>query len=62
MGNQERQERIEHIFQFMEYDVLSEAQHDLVISFEEQFHRNRGLSERQLEILEDIFQKAAEKA
>jgi hypothetical protein len=46
----------------MEYDVLSDAQHDLVISFQEQFQSRGGLSDRQFEILEDIFERAAEKA
>ena len=54
------QDRIEHIFKFMEYDQLTDAQHDLVMSFEEQFKNKDYLSERQIEILEDIFRKAAE--
>ena len=52
-------ERIEHIFKFIESDNLSEAQVDLVISFEEQFQRRGRLSERQLEVLEDIFKQVA---
>lgn len=52
------QARIEHIFKFMEYDALSDAQHDLVVSFETQFEKRGSLSERQSEILEDIFAKA----
>ncbi len=55
-------ERIEHIFQFMEYAVLTDAQHDLIISFEEQFQELGRLSDRQHEILEDIFWKADERA
>lgn len=51
-------ERIEHIFKFMEYDNLTDAQHDLIISFEKQFRQRGSLSERQVEILEDIFEKA----
>jgi len=54
-------DRITHIFKFMEYDELTDAQHDLVESFEEQFNRRGTLSDRQLEILEDIFEKAAER-
>lgn len=50
-------DRIEHIFKFMAYDNLSDAQHDLIISFEEQFKRRGSLSERQVEILEDIFDR-----
>ena len=51
--------RIKHIFEFMNYDALSEAQEDYVISFEEQFIERGQLSERQMEILEDIFRRAA---
>jgi len=47
------------MFDLMEYDYLTDAQHDLVISFNEQFIQRRNLSERQFEILEDIFKKAA---
>lgn len=54
-------ERIKHIFQFMEYDELTDAQHDLIISFEDQFKRKGRLTDRQAEILEDIFAKAAAK-
>lgn len=60
--NQESRDRIEHVFKFMEYDQLSDAQHSLVISFEQQFKRRGDLSPRQLEILEDIFRYAAERA
>ena len=56
---QKATDRIEHIFKFMEYGNLTDAQHDLVESFEAQFIRRGALSERQLEILEDIFEKAA---
>ena len=54
-------DRIKMIFQLMEYNELSEAQHNLVISFEEQFKNRGSLTARQGEILEDIFQKAAER-
>ena len=50
---------IEMMFQLMEYDYLSDKQHDLVVSFEKQFKRTGRLSERQHEILEDIFDNAA---
>ncbi len=55
-------EKVKMMFKLMEYDVLSEAQHDLVISFEKQFQSWGGLSGRQCEILEDIFKKAAGRA
>jgi hypothetical protein len=54
-------ERVKHILKFMEYDELTDAQHDLVVSFEEQFNRRGSLSEKQFDILEDIFDKAAAK-
>jgi len=50
--------RIEHIFKFMEWDNLTDAQHSLIESFEEQFERSGSLSERQIEILEDIFERS----
>lgn len=52
-------ERIKHIFQFINLGALSKVQENLVISFEEQFLERNKLSERQIEILEDIFRKAA---
>lgn len=53
--------RIEHIFKFMEWDYLSGSQLDLIESFERIYKRTGRLSERQFEILEDIFNKAAAK-
>jgi hypothetical protein len=41
----------------MEYDHISEAQHDLVISFEDQWKEKGSLSVRQIEVLEDIFRQ-----
>lgn len=55
-------EKIEMMFKLMEYEVLTEAQLNLIISFEGQFKRYGKLSEKQFEILEDIFKKAASKA
>jgi len=56
------EDRIKHIFRYMEYDHILEKQHDLIISFEEQFNRKGYLSDAQIDILEDIFKRAAEKA
>ena len=53
-------ERIKHILKYMEYDVITDAQHDLILSFERQFYKNGFLSLRQYEILESIFKQAAE--
>lgn len=58
----DKDERIKHIFQFMEYGELSEKQLDLVISFEDYWKKRDFLTESQYEILEDIFKQAAEKA
>jgi predicted DNA binding protein len=55
-------DRIEHIFKFMEYDELTDAQMNLIVSFEDQFKKRGNLTARQLEILESIFEQAAEKA
>lgn len=53
------EKRIEHIFKFLEYDSLSEKTHDLIISFENQWRKNGKLSERQIEVLEDIYRKTS---
>lgn len=50
--------RIKHIFHFINYDALSDAQHNMIISYEKQFLKRDWLSETQIEILEDIFRKA----
>ena len=38
-------------------EKLSESTLKLVISYEEQFKRNNRLSERQMEVLEDIYKQ-----
>lgn len=53
-------DKIKMMFDLMEYDYLTDAQHDLVISFNEQFNKWGKLSERQFDILSDIFKRAAE--
>lgn len=58
----EKIKRIQHIFKFMEYDSLTDWQEKFVQSVEKQFNRKKFLSERQLEVLEDIFKDAAERA
>ena len=54
-------DKTEMMFRLMEYDELSEAQHNLVESLEEQFNNRGHLTARQFEILEDIFDQAAGK-
>ena len=55
------QDRITHILNFMEYDQLTDAQHSLVVSLEEQFERKGTLSDKQMELLESIFERANER-
>ena len=57
-----QEDRILHIIQFMEYDVLSDNEHDWVVKFEDKFNKYGSLSEREMEILEDIFKRASENA
>ena len=54
-------DKIKMMINLMEYDYLSEKQHNLIVSFEAQFNRTGTLSERQFEILHDIFTGAAER-
>ena len=54
-------DKIEMMFKLMEYDNLTDGQHDLVLSFGEQYDQRGYLSERQFEVLSDIFKRAAEK-
>ena len=55
-------DRIEHIFQFMEYDYLTDDQHSLVVDYENYYEENERLSDKQMETLESFFKQAAEKA
>jgi len=57
----EVEERIEHIFRFMEYDNLTENEENLVIDYEQFFQRNGRLTENQYEVLEQIFKRASER-
>lgn len=57
----DRDERITCCFTLMEYDNVSDRQHDILISLEEQYLKNRSLSDAQLALLESIFKQAAEK-
>lgn len=49
---------VQELLEDIDYDQITEAQHDLVISFEEQFEKFGGLTEKQIEILEDIKNKS----
>jgi hypothetical protein len=46
----------------MEYDQLTERQHDFIISLERQYKQWGRLSLKQYEALEDIFKYASERA
>lgn len=48
---------IELIFKEIDYDLISEKTHDLLISFEDQFIKYGWLSEKQREILADIHSR-----
>lgn len=52
--------RIEHIFKYIDLEMLTDSQEQLIISFGAQWTQKRWLSERQIEILEDIFRRANE--
>lgn len=52
-------DEIQRLFDELDYDNLTDRQHELVESFEEQFERRGTLSDRQVEILEDIFDKVS---
>ena len=52
-------DKIEMMFSLMEYDELTDSEHNLIISFEKTFKRYGTLSARQTEILEEIFDRAA---
>lgn len=53
--------RIEHIFQFMEWDELTTSQLEMIESFKRQFKACGRLSDRQYEVLKDIFKQAIER-
>lgn len=55
-------DRIDHIFAFMEYDQLTERQYDFIISLERHYKQWGRLSLKQYEALEDIFKYASERA
>ena len=55
-------ERIKYLFKHLNYEAVTDAQHDLLCSFEKQFQRRGELSERQQEILKDIFKQAEDRA
>ena len=45
----------------IDLDVLTEPQERLVISIAKQFERNGRVSDRQMEVLEDIYRQANER-
>jgi hypothetical protein len=60
MGKLGTDQRIEHIFKYLDYEKLTDGQERLVISFHDQYLAKGYLSQRQEEVLEDIFRRANE--
>ena len=56
-----RFERIDCLFKTLDEDYCSEKQLELVESFRDQFCRRGNLSDKQMEILEDINKQASER-
>jgi hypothetical protein len=54
--------RIDHIFEFMEWEELTDNQLDFAGSLEMQWNNKGWLSDKQIEALEDMFRQAAERA
>jgi len=54
-------DRVRHMLRYIERDNLTDSELNLVGSFQDQFEKNGTLSERQCEILEDIFRKGNER-
>ena len=52
-------DKIDSIFKVLALCKLSPKQEELVNSFEEQYKRKGSLSERQIEVLEDIYERAS---
>jgi hypothetical protein len=61
MTESDREDKISMMLNFMEWDYLSDSQHDLIIDFENQFKNRGSLSDKQYEILQSIFNQAAQK-
>lgn len=59
---EKRHDRIEHCFKYMEWESVTDGQMTYLVSFEKQFGQKGDLSDRQCEILENIFARAAERA
>lgn len=47
------------LLKLMEWDKLTDRELDLISSFEKQFKFNSSLSDRQFEILNEIFDRAS---
>jgi len=54
-------EQIKQAFDFIDYDNLSDAQYNLVLSFAEQWEKRGTLSERQCEALQSICRQSVAK-
>ena len=54
-------DRIAHIFKYLEYDNLTEWEDDFILSVSEQYEQKQSLTDRQIEVLESVFRKAADR-
>ena len=49
--------RITHVLAFMDYNNLSEKEEELIVSFKKQFEKKKSLSDEQVRILEEIYER-----
>lgn len=57
----DRDQRLEHIFKYIDMEKLTDGEERYVLSFEEQYERKGYLSQTQEGILEDIFRRSNER-
>lgn len=53
--------QIKQCFETIDYDMLSDEQHNLIVSFEEQFNHRGYLSKRQQGVLQSVYRQALAK-
>jgi len=55
-----KNEEIEMMFQFMEWEYINEEAHNYVISYENQYNEKGYLTDPQIETLKSIFKQGNE--
>jgi len=55
-------DRVRTIFLLMEYDELTDWESNFVVDIEDKFNKGRTLTEPQYDKLEEVFERAAERA